>query len=140
MAASQQQASSLGIASTQNRLRALQATYFDQKFHSTFFLAPESGVEAARPQNPKSSKSSSKQHPGLRPATGTGRQLALVTKQDQPEEQGDAADDSAGFGSDVDGDQHAQHPMQLQLRRPEQDEAQMDQLYLLVESQKAAMR
>ena len=140
MGASQQQASRLGTTSSSpNLMHALQATYFDQKFHSTFFLAPESGTEAAKPQGAKSI-ASSKQQQRPRQAAETGRQLALASKQDQPEEQDAAADDSAGFGSDVDGDQHSQHPMQLQLRRPEQDEAQMDQLYLLVESQKAAMR
>ena len=117
-------------------LCAMQAAYFDQKFHSTFFLAPEAGTGTVKLQG---ARPSSKQHGRQRSGNDiadTGRQLALVTRQDQQ----DVADDTAGFGSDVDGDQQAQQPLQLQLTKVDQHEAQMDQLYLLVESQKAAMR
>ncbi|KAK9819108.1 hypothetical protein WJX74_002074 [Apatococcus lobatus] len=115
----------------------IKATYFDQKFHSTFFLAPEPGTDTAKPQG---GRTFSKQHAKLKQGADTSRQLAIITKQDQHALYSEAADDSAGFGSDLDGDHPAQQPTQLQLARLEPDEAQLDHLYLLVESQKAAMR
>ncbi len=124
----------------------MQAAYFDQKFHATFFLIDEAPVEcgpsvaSAKALRTKA-KDSAKQTTTKKPVDTLGRrELALVPDQ-HPFADSDASSDGRhGVGSEVDADQHALLPSQLQLVPHAQDDAAADQLYLLLESQKAAMR